>query len=373
MTKPPPPIPFIDLKTQGARVRARVEARWRTVLDRGAYILGPEVTELEERLAAFCGAGHAVACSSGTDALWLPLVALRIGAGDAVFLPSWTFVGTAGAVRMAGATPVFVDIDPATFTIAPASLEAAVTAIAEEGRLVPRAVIPVDMFGMTAAYGAVHAIARRHGLTVLADAAQSFGATLGGRRVGSLAHATATSFYPSKPLGCWGDGGAVFTDDPDLAARLRAAREHGHEDGTCATNARLDTLQAVVLLEKLLILEDELRRRQEVAEGYTRALADVVTTPRPPADSTSAWAHYTIQTERRDELAAGLKARGIPTQVYYREPLHLHEAFAGCPRAPGGLPVTERLRRRVLSLPMHPYLDQGTQARICAAVRDVLA
>ncbi len=378
MDHPPGPIAFIDLHTQSNRIRGRVEAAWRRILDHGAYVMGPEVGELEARLAAHCGGGvEAITCASGTDALWLPLLALGIGAGDAVFLPSWTFAATAEAVCLAGATPVFVDIEPAGATLDPASLAAAVEATRRQGRLRPRAVIPVDIFGVLGAYDAVNAIAAAHGLAVIADAAQSFGGGLNGRRVGTLADVTGTSFYPSKPLGCWGDGGAMFTADAALADVLRSLRAHGQDgDGGAVrvgTNARLDSLQAAVLIEKLAIFDDEMRRRHAVADRYHRGLAGLVEVPEVPPGCTPAWALYTIRTGRREHLRHALARRGVPTRVFYDRPLHLQPPYRACPVAPDGLPVTERLMGQVLSVPMHPYLDYGTQRYIIEAVREALA
>lgn len=378
MSASPLPIDFIDLKAQRDRVQPRVEEGWRRVLRHGQYIMGPEVRELEEQLGKFCGAREVVSCSSGTDAMWLPMLALGIGPGDAVFLPSWTFTATAEAVCLVGASPVFVDVDPVTFNMAPASLEAAILAIAKEGKLRPRAVIPVDLFGIVAPYRDINALARDHDLTVVADAAQSFGSAVGNKRVGCLTDVTGTSFFPSKPLGCWGDGGAIFTDDPELAEVMRSIRVHGrgthgkYDNVRVGTNARLDTLQAVVLLEKLRIFEEELRLRQTVAERYDEMLRGIVETPRVPSGSTSCWAQYTVLTGRRDELQRELKTRGIPTQIYYPRPLHVQIPYESYPVSPTGLPVTERLKDEVISLPMHPYLDGATQERICGAIREIL-
>ncbi len=376
MTKP---IEFIDLKTQRDRVRDRVEKGWQKVVDHGIYIMGPEVKTLEKQLSDFCGAKEVVSCSSGTDAVWLPMLALGIGPGDAVFLPSWTFTATAEAVCLVGATPVFVDVDPDHFNLCPESLKAAVAQVKKDGQLTPKAIIPVDLFGMVAPYEAINAIAKENGLKVVADAAQSFGAALNGKRVGVLADITATSFFPAKPLGCWGDGGAIFTDDPEIAEVLRSIRIHGrggqgkYDNVRVGTNARLDTIQAVVLIEKLAIFEDELALRQQVADRYAAGLQGLVTVPPVPAGSTSAWAQYTIKTDKRAQLQKGLQEQGVPTQIYYPRPLHMQPPYEHFPVAPGGLPVTERLKDEVLSLPMHPYLDAEQSERICAAFRAVLA
>lgn len=372
------PIEFIDLKSQRDRVRARIEEGWRRVVDHGQYIMGPEVRELEARLAEFTGAAEVVSCSSGTDALWLPLLALGVGPGDAVFLPSWTFTATAEVICLVGASPVFVDVDSDTMTLSPQSLAAAIRLVRQQGALTPRVVIPVDLFGLPADYEAINAIARAEGVTVLADAAQAFGAAQGNRRVGVLAEITATSFFPAKPLGCWGDGGAIFTDDPQLAETLRSIRIHGrgahgkYDNVRVGANARLDTLQAVVLIEKLAIFEDELAERQRVAARYAEGLGGTVALPLVPSGSTSAWAHYTIRTSRRAELQRGLAERGVRTEIYYPRPLHMQPPYRDYPAAPDGLPVTERLKDQVLSLPMHPYLTPGQSAYICGAARAAL-
>jgi dTDP-4-amino-4,6-dideoxygalactose transaminase len=374
-----PRIEFIDLKAQRDRVRERIEEGWRRVVDHGQYIMGPEVADLEARLAAFAGAAEVVSCSSGTDAVWLPLLALGVGPGDAVFVPSWTFTATAEVVCLAGATPVFVDVDPDTMNLDPASLAAAIAAVRETGELRPKAVIPVDLFGIPSDYEAINAIAREEGLKVVADAAQSFGAAQGNRRVGALTDVTATSFFPSKPLGCWGDGGAIFTDDPEIAEGLRSIRIHGrgthgkYDNVRIGTNARLDTLQAVVLIEKLAIFEDELAERRRIAERYATGLDGVVAVPRVPEGSAASWSLYTIRTPRRDALKQALAERGIRTEIYYPRPLHLQAPYRDFPAAPGGLPVTERLRDEVLSLPMHPYLTPDQTNYICNAVRTALA
>jgi dTDP-4-amino-4,6-dideoxygalactose transaminase len=341
--------------------------------------MGPEVRELERQLAKFTGAAEVVSCSNGTDALWVPLLALGIGPGDAVFLPSWTFTATAEVVCLVGATPVFADVDPDTMNLSPQSLAAAIRLIRQEGRLTPRLVIPVDLFGLPADYEAINAIAREEGLKVLVDAAQSFGAAQGNRRVGVLADVTATSFYPAKPLGCWGDGGAIFTDDPELAEVLRSVRIHGrgahgkYDNVRVGSNTRLDTLQAVVLIEKLGIFDEELAERQRIAGRYAVGLGRSVTVPAVPQGSMSSWALYTIRTNRRDGLQRSLAERGIRTEIFYPRPLHMQPPYRDYPIAPGGLPVTERLVDEVLSLPMHPYLTERQSDYICSAVRAAVA
>lgn len=370
----PAPMPFIDLQAQRRRIADRIDRAIARVLAHGQFIMGPELHRLEERLAAHSGARHAIGCGSGTDALLLPLLALGLKSGDAVFVPSFTFAATAEVVALIGATPVFVDVDETTFNMDPASLADAVSAIARAGALRPRGVIAVDLFGQPADYAAIQEVADRHGLWVIADAAQSYGATAGETRVGALARITTTSFFPAKPLGCYGDGGAIFTADDALAETMRSLLFHGrgadrNDNVRIGINGRLDTLQAAILLEKLEIFDDELVRRQRVAERYGEGLRDAARVPVLRAGVTSAWAQYTIVVEGRDAIARHLKAEGIPTAVYYPLPVHCQTAYRHFPTAPGGLPVTEDLAQRVLSLPMHPYLDESTQQRIVAAVQ----
>ena len=375
MTKPAP-IGFIDLQAQRRRLGERVNAVLSKVLEHGAFILGPEVQDLEARLAVFAGSRHCVSCANGTDALALVLMANGVKPGDAVFVPAFTFIATAEVVAWLGATPVFVDIRDDDFTMAPESLEAAIGHARGLG-LTPRAVIPVDLFGQPADYRLIHPIAEREGLFVLADAAQSFGASLDGRPVGSLAETTATSFFPAKPLGCYGDGGAVFTDSDEMDALLRSIRVHGqgrdrYENVRIGLNSRLDTLQAAILLEKLEIFPDEILARQRVANRYNQALAGVARVPTVRGGSTSVWAQYTLVMEKRDRVAAACKAAGVPTAIYYPIPLSRQAGYCHYPSAPGGVPVSERLAERVISLPMHPYLDPETQDRVIAAIRQAM-
>jgi dTDP-4-amino-4,6-dideoxygalactose transaminase len=333
---------------------------------------------LEAALAQFCGARHAVTCASGTDALVLVLMARGIGPGDAVFCPAFTFCATAEVAALLGATPVFADVDEATFNIDPASLERAIAKAKRLG-LKPKVVIPVDLFGLPADHDALAAIAAAENLFILDDAAQSFGASYKGRPLGILGGATATSFFPAKPLGCYGDGGAIFTDDDELAALLKSLRVHGHntdkyDNVRIGMTGRLDTIQAAVLLEKLKIFRDEIAARNKAAERYNNALGNVAIVPRIPDGYTSVWAQYTIRLEpgRRDGLASALKQEGIPTAIYYTKPLHQQEAYARFPCADAGLPVSERLAHEVISLPMHAYLDEPTQDRIIDAVHRAL-
>ena len=369
------PIPFIDVAAQRRRLGRAVDDAVARVLAHCQFIQGPEVRALEAELAAFCGARHAIACSSGTDALLLALMAWDIGPGDAVICPAFTFCATAEVVAFLRATPIMADVEADTFNLDADSLQRAV-ATAKRLGLKPKAIIPVDLFGLPADHDAIAAIAAEHGLFVLDDAAQAFGATYRGRKLGALTTATATSFFPAKPLGCYGDGGAVFTDDDALAARIKSLRVHGegvdkYDTVRIGMTGRLDTIQAAVLLEKLKIFPDEIAARDRVAARYSEALADVATVPRVGNEATSVWAQYTIRLApgRRDRLAAALKAQGIPTAIYYGKPLHRQEAYRGFPVADGGVPVSERLAEEVISLPMHAYLEAPVQDRIIAAVR----
>ena len=373
------PIPFIDVAAQRRRLGKVIDDAVARVMAHCQFVMGPEVQAFERDLAAFCGAKHAISCASGTDALLLVLMAQGIGRGDAVFCPAFTFCATAEVVALLGATPVFVDIDESTFNLDPASLQRAIPVAKAKG-LKPKAIIPVDLFGQPADHDAVAAIAKSDGLFVLDDAAQGFGATYKGRKLGALAPATATSFFPAKPLGCFGDGGAVMTDDDGLAEIIRSLRVHGqgadrYDNVRIGITGRLDTLQAAILIEKLKIFQDEISARGEVASRYNEALADVATVPQVADGCTSVWAQYTLRLNsgRRDKLAADLKAQGIPTAIYYPRPLHKLAAYTGFPWAEGGLPVSEKLADEVISLPMHAYLDAPTQDRVIGAVRRALA
>ena len=373
------PIPFIDVVAQRRRLGRAIDDAVARVLAHCQFIQGPEVRALEAELAAFCGARHAIACSSGTDALFLVLMAWEIGPGDAVICPAFTFCATAEVVALRGATPVMADVDAETFNLDPASLERAVTTAKKLG-LKPRAIIPVDLFGLPADHDGIAAVAAAHDLLVLDDAAQSFGAAYRGRKLGALAPATATSFFPAKPLGCYGDGGAILTDDDDLAARLKSLRVHGegtdkYDAARIGITGRLDTIQAAVLLEKLRIFPDEIVARNAAAQRYASGLEGVAKLPRVGNESTSVWAQYTIRLApgRRDALAAALKEEGIPTAIYYAKPLHRQAAYRAFPVVDGGVPVSERLAEEVISLPMHAYLEEPVQDRIVAAVRRALA
>ena len=377
-TIPEAPIAFVDLQAQRRRLGTRIDDAIGRVLDHGRFIMGPEVAELESRLATHCGAEHVIGCSSGTDGLVLGLMALGVGPGDAVFVPSFTFAATAESVALVGATPVFVDILPDSFNMDPAGLTAAIESIQADQAYRPAGVIPVDLFGQPADYRAIEPVAAAHGLWVMADAAQSYGALLDNRRIGTIGRVAVTSFFPAKPLGCYGDGGAIFTDDGDLAAILRSLLSHGkgsekYDNVRIGMNGRLDTIQAAILLEKIGIFDDEVRLRQQVAARYDSGLRDIVEVPALVEGATSVWAQYTLVLDDRDVVAAKLKERGIPTAIYYPRPLHRQTAYQDFPMAPGGLPVSEELSGRVLSLPMHPYLDAATQDRIIAALVDAVS
>jgi dTDP-4-amino-4,6-dideoxygalactose transaminase len=374
------PIPFIDVAAQRRRLGAAIDAAIARVTEHCQFILGPEVRALEAELATFCGARHAVSCASGTDALVLVLMAKGIGPGDAELCPSFTFCATAEVVALLGATPVFADVDEATFNIDPASLERAIAKAKRLG-LKPKAVIPVDLFGLPADHGAIAAIAAAENIFILDDAAQAFGATYRGRPLGTFGLATATSFFPAKPLGCYGDGGAILTDDDELAALLVSLRVHGqsttdkYDNVRVGLTGRLDTMQAAILLEKLKIFPDEIAARNAAAERYGNALGNVAGVPRVPEGHTSVWAQYTIRVEpgRRAALADALKHEGIPTAIYYPKPLHRQGAYERFPYADGGLPVSDQLAEEVISLPMHAYLDEPTQDRIIDAVQRALS
>jgi UDP-2-acetamido-2-deoxy-ribo-hexuluronate aminotransferase len=364
-------IALFDLQRQRARLERDIRRRMDEVLAHGQFILGPEVDELEKELARFTGAAHAITVSSGRDALAIALMAMKVGPGDAVFVPAFTFAASAASVVSVGAEPVFVDVDAATFNLDASDLDRAIVEVQAAGRLLPRVVMPVDLYGLPANYAAINAVVARHGLKVLADAAQSFGGAVGNTRVGALAPVSATSFYPTKPLGCYGDGGAVLAEDADVAEQVRMIRSHGRagtgdEAVVLGLTARLDTLQAAVLLAKLAAFDDELDRRAEIAARYTRALNGAVVTPIIPDGSRSAFALYTIRVPRRDDVRAKLDAAGIGTGLFYRLALHQHPAFrAYVGRA---LPVSEKLANEVVSLPVHPDLTDAEVDRVIAAV-----
>lgn len=366
---------FIDLGAQRERLNPGLQKSIADVVESGAYILGPQVKEFEDKLADYLGVKHVVACASGTDALQIPLMAWGIGAGDAVFVPSFTFASTAEVVALVGATPVFVDIDPVSYNMDVASLEAAIDMIKREGKLQPRAIIPVDLFGMPADYAAIAPIATREGLKVISDAAQSVGGKSGERYLGSFGDVAATSFYPAKPLGCYGDGGAMMTNDDDLVDILRSVAFHGkgesqYDNVRVGLTSRLDTIQAAVLLHKLSILEDEMLARQKVAARYAEGLSGVVQAAYNLGDGRSAWAQYAIETPVRDGLRAHLTDKKIPSVIYYIKPLHAQDAYSMYPASPTGMAVTEAKPKTILCLPMHPYLSQADQDMVIEEIRN---
>ncbi len=374
-----PSIEFIDLKAQRRRIGAAMDEAILKVVRDGNYILGEQVTQFENGLAAFCGAKHAIGVANGTDALILVLEALGVGPGDAVICPSFTFAATAEVVAWMGATPVFAEIDEASYNIDPKGLAAALDT-AKKHDLRPRALISVDLFGQSCDYDPIELFCRQNDLVLIADSAQGYGARYKGRVAGAIGAFATTSFFPAKPLGCYGDGGAILTDNDAHADLLRSLRFHGkgsykYDNVRVGVNSRLDTIQAAVLIEKLKVYAEEIAQRQVVAERYTAALKDLVVTPRIMPDCVSTWAQYTIRVEAggRDAFQAALAAKGVPTTVYYPKPLHQQTAYKHFPIAGNGLPISERVSQEVVALPMHPYLDEATQDYIIAAVREALS
>ena len=380
-------MPFIDLAAQQRRIRDKIDAAIAKVLDSGAYVMGPQVRAFEAKLAEFSQAKLALSCANGTDAIALPLMAWGVGEGDAVFCPSFTFAATPEVVPWVDATPVFVDVLPDTYNLDPAKLEAAIAAVKTEGKLTPKVVIAVDLFGQPADYPAIKAICDREGLKLIADSAQGFGCTLNGHHPLHWADVATTSFFPAKPLGCYGDGGAVLTNDARLWDLMDSYRVHGKAVGPdlegktfdhdpkylntrIGMNSRLDTIQAAILIEKLAIFAEEIALRQGVADRYAQGLKGaVIATPAVIEGGVSVWAQYVIEHANRDGLAAHLKTQGIPTAVYYPVPMHVQAPYAAFPRGAGGLPVTEAKAETVLALPMHPYLGEADQAKIIEAIR----
>ena len=355
---------FLDLKTQQKRIRKPLEKRISTILDHGAYIMGPEVFELEEKLADYCGVKHAISCSSGTDALLIPLMAWGIGPGDAVFTTPFTYVATAEVISILGATPIFVDVYESTYNIDCDKLEIEINKVIEEGKLKPKAIIPVDLFGLPARYRLIDKIAKKYNLKVVEDAAQSFGGSIRDKKVGTFGDIAATSFYPAKPLGCYGDGGAIFTNDDDLAEECKAIRIHGtkkdkYNSEMIGLNGRLDSIQAAVLLEKLSIFDDELVMRNEVNSHYRKYLNNA---QHHPEGYQSAHALFSIvlgSNNKRDNLIDRLTQKKIPSVIYYKFPIHLMEAFKYLGFQKGSLPISENLSHSIVSLPMHPYLTEA--------------
>jgi dTDP-4-amino-4,6-dideoxygalactose transaminase len=367
------PIAFIDLQEQRKRLGEPLNRAIMKAVEGGQWVMGPQVAEFEKQLADFAGVKHAIACANGTDALLIVLRAWNVGPGDAVFVPAFTFAASAEVVALVGATPVFVDVFEDTYNIDPASLDAAIAMVKRAGKLKARVVMPVDLFGQAADYAALEPIVRRENLQMLCDAAQGFGALYRASRCGGIGDAAATSFFPAKPLGCYGDGGASFTNDDALADLLRSIRIHGqgadkYENVRIGVNSRLDTIQAAILIEKLKIFEDEIAMRDAVARRYSEKLgrSNRILVPRVIDCATSTWAQYTIQVPDRDRLASDLKAKGIPTAIYYPTPLSKQKGYAHYPSA--GTPVSEKIGKTVISLPMHPYLDAATQDTIVEAV-----
>ncbi|MEI6847003.1 MAG: DegT/DnrJ/EryC1/StrS family aminotransferase [Chlorobiaceae bacterium] len=363
---------FIDLLSQKDRIRKALLHRFESILDRGQFIMGPEVTELESRLASYVGSRHCVSCSSGTDALLMPLLAKGIGPGDAVLTTPFTFFATAEVINLAGATPIFVDVCPDTFAINPELIGRAVEEALAKG-LNPKALIPIDLFGLPADYERIEPVAASFNLWILEDAAQSFGGSFKAKKAGSFGHVGATSFFPAKPLGAYGDGGAIFTDDDELDVLLRSVRVHGsgadkYNNERIGINGRLDSLQAAVLLEKLAIFDDELESRQRIADAYSKKLQGRVVVPWIPEHYLSAWAQYSVlaaSAEEREQLILALQKESIPSMIYYKIPLHLQKAYAFLNYKTGDFPVSEDLSNRIFSLPMHPYLKEEDVNRIC--------
>lgn len=379
------PIPFIDLQAQRARLGQPLEDAILKVVRSGAYVMGPEIGQCEKALGEFGQAPFVLSCGSGTEALQLPLMAWGIGPGDAVFCPSFTFAATAEVMPLVGASPVFVDVLPDTYNLDPAKLDAAIAAVKADGKLTPKAIIAVDLFGQPADYPSISAVAKKHGLKLIADSAQGFGCTLNGQHPIHWADVTTTSFFPAKPLGCYGDGGAVLCKDERLHDILVSLRVHGQAVKSdlvgktfdhdpkylnlrIGMNSRMDTIQAAVLLQKLTIFESEIEARNKVAGRYAAGLSDVVTVPKVIEGGVSVWAQYTIETADRDGLAAHLKSQDIPSAVYYPIPIHKQDVYSVYP-TPGGLPVTEAKANVVMSLPMHPYLTPDHQDQVIAAIR----
>ena len=371
-------VPFVDLKTQYARLKPQIAEAIQEVVDDGRYILGPAVTKLESELAEYCGVRHAISCSSGTDAIIMPLIAYGIGPGDAVFVPSFTFTASAEAIILVGASPVFVDVEEESFNIDLEDLDAKIAATRAAGKLKPKAILAVDLFGLPANWTELNTLADREKLNLISDAAQSFGGVYHGKRVGALAPASSTSFFPAKPLGCYGDGGAVMTDDDELADLLKSIRVHGqgadrYEIARIGINGRLDSIQAAILSVKLAILDEELAARDHLAGVYDEELKDAVTIPTRIPGRQSAWAQYTIKSDRRADIQAALNEAGIPSAIYYPKPMHLQTPYLPYGGGEGSLPVSETICDQVMSVPMHPYLADDDARRIADVIRKALA
>ena len=371
-------VPFIDLKTQYARIQDDVNAGIQRVLEHGKYIMGPEIAEFEAKLSEFCRAKHAITCSNGTDALSLGLMAYDVGPGDAIFTTPFTFFATAEVIALVGATPIFVDIDPKTFNIDPVELAKQVERVKSEGKLRPRGVMPVNLFGLAPDFDGIDSVAKAHGLFVLEDTAQGFGGLYKGRVSGSLGDISSTSFFPAKPLGCYGDGGAVFTSDDDLAEKMRSLRVHGqgvdkYDNVRIGLNARFDTMQAAVMLPKLAIFPEEIELRQKVAANYDQALAGLVETPFVPEGYKSVWAQYSVLSDRREVIQAALQEADIPSVIYYRIPCHLSKAFESLGYKEGDMPESEKASKRIFSLPMHPYVESSFAEQVANVIRSAVS
>ena len=365
---------FLDLKTQQKRIRKPLEKRINKILDHGAYIMGPEVSELEEKLADYSGIKHAISCSSGTDALLIPLMAWSIGPGDAVFTTPFTYVATAEVISILGATPIFVDVYESTFNIDCEKLETAINKVIKDGKLKPKAIIPVDLFGLPARYRLIDKIAKKYNLKVIEDAAQSFGGSIRDKKVGTFGDIAATSFYPAKPLGCYGDGGAIFTNDDNLAEECKAIRVHGtkkdkYNSEMIGLNGRLDSMQAAVLLEKLTIFEDELELRNKVDALYRQYLNNAQYHPNEYESAHAIFSITLAERDQRDKLINRLSKSNIPSVIYYKFPIHLMKAFSYLNYDDGDLPVSENLSKTIVSLPMHPYLESNQIDQIVEAIK----
>lgn len=369
---------FIDLHAQYRHLQQQIDHRISNVLQHGHYIMGPEVEQLEQQLADYVGVKHCISCANGTDALQLAMMVLDIKPGDAVFCPTFTFFATAEVIAYAGATPIFVDSDESTFNICPIHLEQQIERVFRDGKLKPKAIIAVDLFGLPANYPEIEKIAAKYQLKLIEDAAQGFGGEIGGKRAGSFGDMATTSFFPAKPLGCYGDGGAIFTNNDEYAALFRSYRVHGkgkdkYDNVRIGVNSRLDTIQAAILLEKLAVFPEELVSRNEVAAHYAEYLADTIKTPAVPEGFLSSWAQYTLVSESRDLIMAKLKDHGIPTMIYYGTCMHQQTAFSHFKHKDEEFPVASRLSKQVFSLPMHPYLEKNLQSKIVDAVNTVFS
>ena len=365
---------FIDLQAQQKRIRNKINENIKRVLDHGQYIMGPEIKELEEKLANYVNVNYAIGVASGTDALLMPLMTYQIGQNDAIFTSPFTFIATAEVIQLLGATPVFVDIDPATYNMDSDKLEESISSIKRTGKLKPRGIIPVDIFGQAADYDEINAIANRHDLFVLEDAAQGFGGSYKGRRIGSLGNVAATSFFPAKPLGAYGDGGMIFTHEKQIAEDLVSVRIHGkgatkYENVRVGINGRLDTIQAAILLAKFSLLDEEVQMRQEVAQRYDHGLKESVQIPLVKEFNNSAWAQYSIRHPQRERIVQALKSKGIPTAIYYPIPLHLQKAFINLGYQSGDFPISEKTSGEIFSLPMYPYLKHDIQQKIIDCIK----